>query len=136
MENITHSVEETKALATLIASKLKPGDVVALYGTLGAGKTTFTGHLVKALGMQSRVQSPTFVIHRKYDHINHLDLYRITSEEELKDLGLLEMFSDQKAITLIEWPEIAEKYLPEKSIKITFEYIDENSRKINVQNLH
>lgn len=136
METTTHSTEETKKLAFEIAKKIKLGDVLALYGDLGTGKTTFTGFLVEALGKDNRVQSPTFVIMRKYGNINHLDLYRLGSKEELNELGLEELFADENAINIIEWPELAEEFLPEKTIRIYFEDVSENERKIKVQNLH
>ena len=136
MEKITVSTGETKEFATEIATKLKLGNVVALYGDLGSGKTTFTRYLVEALGSKSRVQSPTFVVARRYGNINHVDLYRLTTEQEALDIGIEEMILDKNAITIIEWPEVIENIIPEKAIKIYFEYIDENTRKINVQNLY
>lgn len=145
MEILLASTQETKKLAGEIAKKVRPGDVIGLYGELGAGKTTFVRFMVDAMGFSARVQSPTFVIMRKYSgekenkgisHINHVDLYRITKEDELENLGLEEILEDEKAVTLIEWPEIAEPMLPKQMIKIKFEYVDENSRKVYVQNLH
>jgi len=136
MENITKSTEETKKLAFEIAKKIKPGTTVALYGDLGSGKTTFTRYFVQALGIENRVQSPTFVVARKYGDINHVDLYRLTTEEEAVDIGIEEMLEDIDKITIIEWPEIIEELLPEETIKIYFEYIDENTRKITIKNLH
>ena len=136
MENITKSTEETKRLAVELAGKIQKGSVLALYGDLGSGKTTFTRYFVEALGLKNRVQSPTFVVARRYGDVNHVDLYRLTNEEEARDIGIEEMLSDQNSITLIEWPEIIENILPEKTIKIYFEYIDENTRKITIENLH
>jgi len=136
MENITKSTEETKKIAIEIAKKIKPGTTVALYGDLGSGKTTFTRYFVQALGIENRVQSPTFVVARKYGDINHVDLYRLTTEEEAVDIGIEEMLEDIDKITIIEWPEIIEELLPEETIKIYFEYIDENTRKITIKNLH
>lgn len=136
MESITKSTEETKKLAIELAKKTKKGSVLALYGDLGSGKTTFTRFFVEALGLKSRVQSPTFVVARKYGYINHVDLYRLTDETEAKDIGIEEILTDSDSITLIEWPEIIENSLPEKTIKIYFEYIDENTRKITIKNLH
>ncbi|MBU0535140.1 MAG: tRNA (adenosine(37)-N6)-threonylcarbamoyltransferase complex ATPase subunit type 1 TsaE [Patescibacteria group bacterium] len=132
MEIITHSTEETKKLASEIAEKTKLGDTLALYGDLGSGKTTFTRYLVESLGLKNRVQSPTFVIARKYGHVNHIDLYRIISEKEVGDLGIKEMIEDENSIMIIEWPELAENLLPENTIRIYFEYVDENSRKIRI----
>lgn len=132
MEIITRSTEETKKLAFEIAKKTKLGDTLALYGDLGSGKTTFTRYMVEGLGLKNRVQSPTFVIARKYGHVNHIDLYRITSEKEVEDLGIKEMLEDKNSITVIEWPGSAEKVLPVNTIRVYFEYVDENSRKIRI----
>ncbi len=136
MESITKSTEETKKLAIELAKKTKKGSVLALYGDLGSGKTTFTRFFVEALGLKNRVQSPTFVVARKYGYVNHVDLYRLTSEEEARDIGIEEMLVDKNMITLIEWPEIINNLLPEDSVKIYFEYIDENTRKIAIKNLY
>lgn len=148
METTTHTTEETKKLAEQVAAKVRGGTVLALYGDLGAGKTTFSRFFSQALGSESRVQSPTFVIARKYqvsppkteigsiDKINHLDLYRIKTEAELNDLDLSQFFDDAHAVTIVEWPNIAEHLLPQNSIKIRFKYIDENSRNIYVENIH
>jgi len=132
MEIITHSTEETKRFACEIAKKLKPGNVVALYGDLGSGKTTFTRFLVEALGVKKRVQSPTFVIARKYGNVNHVDLYRLTSEKEVEEIGIEEIIKDKNAVTVVEWPEFAEKFLPKDTMRIYFEYVDENSRRIKI----
>ena len=136
MESITKSTEETKRLAIELAGKVHKGSVLALYGNLGSGKTTFTRYFVEALGLNNRVQSPTFVVARKYGYVNHVDLYRLTDENEAKDIGIEEILTDSDSITLIEWPEIIENILPEKTIKIYFEYIDENTRKIAIKNLY
>ena len=143
MDVLSRSTEETQRLVGSIAQKLKPGDVLALYGDLGSGKTTFTTFLVGALGIEKRVQSPTFVILREYsggngkiNKVNHLDLYRMQSEDDLVDLDLPSLFDGRDAITVIEWPELAEKYLPKDTIKLNFNYVSENERKISVQNLN
>lgn len=140
MEISTHSPDETKKLAIGIAKKIKKGDVIALYGDLGSGKTTFTRFLVKALGLESRVQSPTFVVVRKYVGdkltLNHIDLYRLLSQEEAKDIGIEEILLDSETVTVIEWPEIIENLLPKKTIRINFKYIGENERNITLQNLY
>lgn len=139
MEVFSQSTGETENLAQRVAKGLKPGDVLALYGGLGSGKTTFVGFLVEALGIYARVLSPTFVVLRCYSGggglikaVNHVDLYRMQSREEVFALGLQEIFSEEDAITVIEWPELAENYLPETSKKIYFEYVAENIRKINL----
>jgi tRNA threonylcarbamoyladenosine biosynthesis protein TsaE len=136
MENITCSTEETKRLAFELAKKIQKGSTVALYGDLGSGKTTFTRYFVEGLGLKNRVQSPTFVLARKYGNVNHVDLYRLTLEEDAKDIGIEEMLVDKNMITLIEWPEIIDNLLPKETVKIYFEYINENTRKITIENLY
>ena len=136
MEVIANSTDKTKKLAYEIAKKIKEGYVIALYGDLGSGKTTFVRYLVEGLGLKNRVQSPTFVVVRRYENINHVDLYRLSSKEEVLEIGLEEMMQDKKSITIIEWPEIVEKLLPTNTVKIYFDYIDEKTRKITIKNLH
>jgi len=142
MEIRSDSPEKTKELAYKIADKLKPGDSIALYGCLGSGKTTFVSYLAKALNSASRVQSPTFVLHRKYKancngirSINHIDLYRIPDQKEVMELGLQELIEEKDSVALIEWPEVLGDLLPDNSIKLYFTVEGENLRKIDVQNL-
>ena len=140
MEVSTHSTQETKELAFEIAKKIAKGDIIALYGDLGSGKTTFARFLVEAMGLKCRVQSPTFVIARRYkgDNLvmNHVDLYRLSSKKEAEDIGIEEFLNNQENITVIEWPEIIEDMLPKKTIRIYFEDAGENERKIKIQNLY
>ena len=152
MEILSKSTKDTQKLAEALAQKVKPGMVLALFGDLGSGKTTFTAFLVKALGFDCRVQSPTFVIHRRYSHssviasppwqtkqsinvIHHVDLYRLTSKEEVLDLGLPEMLQESHSLVLLEWPELARDFLPQDAVKLHFTTIDENSRRIIVERL-
>lgn len=140
MEILLQSPKETKELASKVAKNLKPGDILALYGDLGSGKTTFTRFLVEALGFSSRVQSPTFIVARRYTKdsegikvINHIDLYRLHSKEEVSDLGLSELFNEDEAITIIEWPELLEEILPKTAKKFCFEYLEEGVRKVIIK---
>ncbi len=140
MEVLSKSTENTKELAGQLTPKIKSGSVIALYGDLGSGKTTFVKYLVEALGSGSKVQSPTFVLIRTYKiagkelkKIHHVDLYRITDTRELHNLGLEELISEPQSVCLIEWPEIVEKILPVNTIKIYFEYVEENVRRISCE---
>ncbi len=144
MEILSQTPQDTVELARSIAKKLKPYDVLALTGELGSGKTFFTSALAAALNIKKRVQSPTFVLVREYADVTlhqpikkiyHIDLYRLENEPEVMDLGLQSFFEDEQAITVIEWPQIANNLLPQNTIYISFESLNENSRKINVQNL-
>lgn len=140
MDYISKSLEETKKIACEVASQISGGAVLALYGELGSGKTTFTRYLVEALGVVARVQSPTFVVHRKYlgdgKTINHIDLYRLHTHEEVMAIGLVELVSEKDSVTIIEWPELVAEQLPQETIVINFDYLGEEGRKIHVQNSH
>lgn len=142
MEVTVNNTEETERLAQQLAKKIPSNSVIALFGDLGSGKTTFTSYLVRSLGYGGRVQSPTFVIMRDYKInsqdkkyvIHHLDLYRLQSLDEILDVGFMDILQEE-SVKIIEWPELVEKVLPEHTIKIYFEYVSENERKINVQNI-
>lgn len=142
MEILSSSTGQTKELAGKIAEALKGGDVLLLFGDLGSGKTTFVGYLVEALGIKAKVQSPTFVLHRKYHDpqarittVNHIDLYRITARGDVEHLALQEFFEDKDAVTVIEWPQIGKEYMLDNRLEIEFEYVDENTRRIHVRDL-
>jgi len=116
------SKKATQQLASKVAKKLVKGSVLALYGQLGTGKTFFTQKLCKILGISEIVSSPSYVLMNEYKAklpIFHLDLYRLTSLDEVLELGLEELF--ESGITIIEWPEVAEEMLPENTIRISFQ---------------
>jgi tRNA threonylcarbamoyladenosine biosynthesis protein TsaE len=104
-----HGVAQSAALGRRLAELLRPGDVVALFGALGAGKTTISRAILEAVGVEGEVASPTFPIVLVYDPpearlpVWHVDLYRIEGEEALEELGLDEALDD--GVLLIEWPE-------------------------------
>lgn len=107
MTHLTHSVEETKRVAADLARTLRGGEVIALEGDLGAGKTTFTQGLCAALGVEGAVTSPTFAIMNVYDgrlRVAHLDLYRLKETREIAALGLEEYLGQPDTVVLIEWP--------------------------------
>lgn len=101
------SAEATERLGAAMAPHLRIGDVVALFGDLGAGKTTLTRGLLRGLGFEGEVASPTFPIVQPYEELRvpvwHIDLYRIEAPEELTELALDEALGD--AALVIEWPE-------------------------------
>lgn len=135
MTIISHSPEETAALAAKIAEKLEGGETLVLRGGLGAGKTTFTKGLAKALGVTRNVVSPTFTLVREYEDgrlkLYHFDLYRIEDEGELEELGLDEYFRDD-SVVVIEWNRISR--LPGKVTEIVFTVNPDDSRTIEVVN--
>src|SRR3989344_5756021 len=134
---ILDSEKETEKFARTFAKKLKKGDVLAFYGELGSGKTTFINYLAKAMGIKRRLISPTFVIHRNYQgrnfNLHHIDLYRVKSRKEIVDLGLLDLFEDPKNIIAIEWAEKMEKFLPKNTIRIYLKYVDEKTRELKIK---
>ena len=136
----THSAADTQKLGEKLAGSLKPGAVLALYGDLGSGKTTFTQGLAKGLGITGRIQSPTFVLMRDYDlpvkdnsQLHHLDLYRLQSDKELKSLNLNELVNEETSIFVIEWADKANQDYLQNAIKIYFKSLKENERKITIQ---
>jgi tRNA threonylcarbamoyladenosine biosynthesis protein TsaE len=129
-EHRTSSETETLALAQAFAARLQRGDVVALQGELGTGKTLFAKGICEAFGAQAHVSSPSFVILNRYQGkdqnkqellIYHLDLYRVKSLDEIYDLGFEEFFYGD-GITLIEWAEQLGDLLPPKRYDIHLSY--------------
>lgn len=119
MEIVTFSPEDTRELGAKLASLLRPGDVLALTGDLGAGKTCLTQGLGQGLEVGRAVTSPTYNIIKEYQGhypLYHFDLYRI-EEEEMGELGYEEYFYGD-GITVIEWPQKAVNLLPEQRLEI------------------
>lgn len=103
---LTNSVEQTFEIAKIVASSLIGGETIVLNGQLGAGKTTFTKGLAKALGVHRTVTSPTFNILKTYQGrltLNHFDLYRVDNVDEISELGFDEILTDNTAVNVIEW---------------------------------
>jgi tRNA threonylcarbamoyladenosine biosynthesis protein TsaE len=139
---ITQSDKETKEFGHNFAKKIKKGDVILLYGDLGAGKTTFTQGLAKGLGIKDRILSPTFVIHRVHSitgnggSLNHIDLYRIENPTGIDSLGLSELFDDPDAVTLIEWADRLKDFNPTRGYKIKLNYLDKDKREIIITEIN
>lgn len=142
---ISKSVGQTQKLANQIAKKIlanTPGQgafVLALRGDLGSGKTTFTQGLSKGLGVKNKVNSPTFVILKrfkiqgaKFKNFYHIDCYRLNESEEILELGWLEIVTNPQNIIAIEWPEKIKKFLPKEAIYLNLKFIDKNQREIKV----
>lgn len=117
------------------AQDLSKGDVVFLYGDLGSGKTTFTQFLLKHLAFKGRVKSPTYAIYETYDlsdyTLIHMDLYRLSSPEELYYLGIEEIF-DGDNVVIIEWPEKGLGVLADVTKSIDFEIINSEQRQLEL----
>ncbi|WP_249871591.1 tRNA (adenosine(37)-N6)-threonylcarbamoyltransferase complex ATPase subunit type 1 TsaE [Oceanobacillus saliphilus] len=126
----TNTEHETISVAEKLALLLKPGDVITLEGELGAGKTTFTKGLANGLGVKRNISSPTFTIIKEYEGelpLYHMDVYRLEHSEE--DIGFDEYFYGN-GITVVEWAQFIEEFLPEERLNINISYIDENKREL------
>jgi tRNA threonylcarbamoyladenosine biosynthesis protein TsaE len=139
IEIISTSAGQTEEIACFIGRELREGDVLALSGELGSGKTCFTGGLARGLGVSDKYQitSPTFTLINEYParcKLYHFDVYRLNSYSEFEDLGYEEYFCG-KGIVVIEWAEKIIQILPAGTFFISFEYIDENKRKIVIKGL-
>lgn len=125
------NVVATERLGQLLAQQLPPGTVVALSGTLGAGKTRLVQAVAAGCGIDpAEVTSPTFVLCREYHGermIYHLDAYRLKDEDEFLELGPEEMFASG-GLVFIEWAERVESFLPEERVEIVLEVTGESSR--------
>jgi tRNA threonylcarbamoyladenosine biosynthesis protein TsaE len=140
---ISNSEDETIELGTLFAKRLKTGDVVALYGPLGSGKTEFIKGVCNYFNVEQIVSSPTFTIMNQYygEHNNeevilyHVDLYRIKNPEELAEIGFNDCIYAPDAIKLVEWAEKAENFFPKKcyQVKILTDELDESKRTIRIE---
>ncbi len=133
----THSAQETIAWARQFALTLKAGDVICLYGDLGAGKTTFVKGIAEGLGLskEEHVTSPTFVIMHRYAcriPLYHFDCYRMLSPEDLTAVGFEDFIHSGGGIACVEWPEKAGNLIPAEHISVYLEHQGEDTRKIHV----
>jgi tRNA threonylcarbamoyladenosine biosynthesis protein TsaE len=134
---ITNSAEETMLIGEKLAKTLKPGDMIALSGDLGSGKTTFTKGIGKGLGVKDskRINSPTFVLIKEYDGkmpLYHLDLYRLDDLKEIENLAI-EEYIYGTGVTVIEWADKMKCLLPEKHISVMFKVKGDNKREVLVE---
>lgn len=134
---ISKSLADTENIAAEIASTLKKGDFLALYGEMGAGKTAFVRGLVKVILPECLplVHSPTFAIVNEYVGekltVYHFDLYRIKNEDDLYSTGFYD-YPAQDCIIITEWSELFEDSIPKNAVKIKIEAISGNERRITV----
>ncbi len=126
----TDSEKETEAVGKAVAALLKDGDLLALYGEMGSGKTAFTRGLVSVLVPGARVTSPTYALLNVYTDgertVNHFDLYRVSSEDDLLSVGFWDLVG--KGVTVLEWSENAEGSLPLPRWELRFEKTGETGR--------
>lgn len=133
---VTRSPQDTEALGRTIGRLLHPGDVVALSGDLGTGKTVLAQGIVAGTGASGYVASPTFTFIREYDGaapIAHVDLYRIEAAGQLDDLGLDDVLAG-RMIVIIEWAEKAGAWLPPEHLWIALGFgTQENDRAVELR---
>ncbi|AEE16973.1 tRNA (adenosine(37)-N6)-threonylcarbamoyltransferase complex ATPase subunit type 1 TsaE [Treponema brennaborense] len=132
----TKTAEETIALGRRIGKKLKPGAVLAMEGTLAAGKTTITKGIAESLGVAETITSPTFTLVSEYEGnvpLYHMDVYRLDSAEDFLNLGVEDMLYG-KGVCIIEWSEKVRKELPTTTITVRLEADDDGARTITVEN--
>jgi tRNA threonylcarbamoyladenosine biosynthesis protein TsaE len=132
---LSHSEQETAALARKLAPSFLSGDVLILKGDLGAGKTTFVRALAEARGVdENQINSPSYTLVNEYagnPPIYHIDLYRLGDVSELTEIGW-DDFLSRDGIVLVEWGERAEHRLPERYYLAEFRIIDETQRQIDL----
>ncbi len=140
MEIKIQSLEHILEAAREFIAAMGDNTVFALYGKMGAGKTTFIKALCQELGVEDVVTSPTFAVINEYrsdiagELIYHFDFYRIKKLEEVYDMGYEDYFYSG-ALCFIEWPELVEELLPGNTIKVTIEELEDGSRKLTMENL-
>ena len=142
MKQITKSAQEPKKLAQDIAKKLKGGEVLALVGELGAGKTTFVQGLAEYFGDKENVSSPTFTLINEYQlkprklksyklqALIHIDCYRLETPQELLDIGFRDYLDNNNLVVVIEWAEKVKKILPKNTLWIFFEHGRQENERI------
>lgn len=136
MTVITKSPEQTELLGKKLAELLRPGDVIAYYGDLGAGKTAFTRGLAAGLGIREAVTSPTYTIVNEYLSgrmpLFHFDMYRLSSSEELFDIGW-EDYLNRGAVCAVEWSENVQDAFFGDEIRVRIEKLGDLQRKITIE---
>jgi len=140
---VSKTPEQTEEIAVKILRRLtalppkKTATVLSLKGDLGSGKTTFSQFLAKRLGVKGVIQSPTFVLIKKYPTFNHvfqnffhIDTYRIEKESDFSNLGFSEIIMNPENIIAIEWPEKIANLIPSDSFVVSFEHGENESERI------
>lgn len=132
-------LDATQRLSSGLASDMRRGDCLLLTGTLGAGKTCFARAYIQACCGEVEVVSPTFTLVQDYKADNglpiyHADLYRLTSPDDLRELGMEEWF--EHGVCLIEWPELADGQWPENALRIVLELDGASARQVTMRGSH
>ncbi len=138
LDIISHSPEQTRRLASRLASLLTGGETICLEGPLGAGKTTFAQGVGQGLGIDEPIISPTFTLIREYGPVDdrpalyHIDFYRLESLQDLQTLGLDDYFYGD-GVCVVEWPERAEMLLPAERLWIEMREIGDTKRSLLIR---
>ena len=128
---------ETENAGVFLGERVKKGDVIAMRGDLGAGKTVFTRGLARGMGVDARVTSPTYTVVNEYEgrlELFHFDMYRLSGAEELYDIGW-DDYLRRGGVCVVEWSERAEGAMPEKLITVTISKLSDSERKIEITGL-
>lgn len=136
MEFISHSREQTVEFAQNLVKQYDCPVFFALYGGMGMGKTAFAHGVAQGCGYKDYVCSPTFNIINVYNGektVYHFDMYRVKTEDDLLATGYFDYIEDECGVTVCEWSENVEEYLPQNAVKITVSRLGENDRKIIVE---
>ncbi len=133
---ISHSLDQTRRIGARLAALLQPGDLILLEGAFGAGKTSFTQGIARGLSVgDAYITSPTFTLINEYEDgrlpLYHVDLYRLDSPDQARDLGLLD-YIEGDGVTVIEWPERAAGLLPAQHLTIYLSDLTETKRALRL----
>lgn len=136
MEIRIENIDQIRTAAREFIENVLPGHhIVAFYGKMGAGKTTFIKAICAELGVDDEVTSPTFAIVNEYgQNVFHFDFYRIKRLEEVYDLGYEDYFYRKDALCLIEWPELIEELLPDDTLRVEISEEADGTRKLIIDN--
>lgn len=133
---ISESPEETIQVAMDLGRRLREGEVVALVGELGTGKTTFVKGLARSFFIPEEVLSPSFLLARTYRGkrvLHHLDLYRVRSVEELLEVGLTDLLPPEEGVTVVEWADRFPAIIPKEAVWVFLEHAGGDRRKITIR---
>ena len=136
---ISESTEETQKIAKFLAEEIlkaplkKKARVLALTGNLGGGKTTFLQGFAQEMGIKEKINSPTFVIMKRFGNFYHFDCYRVQKQKDILDLGFKKIINNPKNIVAIEWADKIKKIIPKDTLWIKFEHLGGNKRRIVIE---
>ncbi len=133
---IAHTAQDMEEIGVNLAERLQDGTLVSLVGPLGAGKTTLAKGIAKGLLITEVVVSPSYLLAREYQGrlaLHHVDAYRISSMDELADVGLDQFLPPEQGVTVVEWPEHVEGLVEISDVLVRIEPHDDGSRTVSIQ---